>query len=117
MQICAFNGSPDTLLLLFLCLFVFSMGEATTTNGVGLLPIKKNQEECPVRHMTDSYQEVIIPLGQDPVVREKYISFLKGLRFGRILEDLDTFAGLVHDYKSLNIHSVCKLPLAHSSNI
>ena len=72
------------------------MGEATATEGDDLLPMKTNQEECPVRHMMDSYQEVIIPLGQDPVVREKYISFLKGLRFGRILEDLDTFAGLGH---------------------
>ena len=51
-----------------------------------------------MRHMKDSYQEVIIPLGQDPVVREKYISFMKGLRFGRILEDLDTFAGLALYY-------------------
>ncbi|XP_076454453.1 acyl-coenzyme A thioesterase 9, mitochondrial-like [Babylonia areolata] len=57
-----------------------------------MLPIKSHQEECPVRHMKDSYQEVIIPLGHDPLVRDKYLSFVRGLRFGRLLEDLDTFA-------------------------
>ncbi|KAL8588437.1 hypothetical protein ACOMHN_024539 [Nucella lapillus] len=60
-----------------------------------LMPIRSSQEECPVRGMKDSYQEAVIPLGQDPLVREKYLSFLHGLRFGRLLEDLDTFAGWI----------------------
>lgn len=58
--------------------------------------ILPNQKELPARHMRDSYREVIIPLGQDHNVRDKYISFVKGMRFGRILEDLDSFAGEYH---------------------
>ena len=58
----------------------------------GVLPIRDHQKDCPVRFMKDSYQEVIIPLGTCPTFRRKYLSFVNGLRFGRILEDLDTFA-------------------------
>ena len=53
----------------------------------------KSQDELPLRRMSDSYREAIIPLGSDPKFTEKYINFYKGIRFGRILEDLDTFAG------------------------
>ena len=55
----------------------------------------KSQDELPVRRMSDSYREAVIPLGSDPKVTEKYLNFYKGIRFGRILEDLDTFAGTV----------------------
>lgn len=74
---------------------VYGIGESVAEKGDDILPIRSSQEELPVRQMQDSYREVIIPLGQDDLVREKYISFMKGLRFGRILEDLDTFAGLI----------------------
>lgn len=43
--------------------------------------------------MSDSYNEVIIPIGADEILREKYINYNGGIRFGRIMEDLDTFAG------------------------
>ena len=68
-------------------------GRAVLDKGDDMLPLRASQDECPVRHMRDSYQEVIIPLGQDPVERERYISYFETIRFGRILEDLDTFAG------------------------
>lgn len=43
--------------------------------------------------MSDSLSELIIPLS-DIAARQKYLNpSLKGIRFGRILEDLDTFAG------------------------
>lgn len=45
------------------------------------------------RHAKDSYCEAIIPLGSDKVIQDKYLNFYKGIRFGKILEDLDTFAG------------------------
>ncbi|XP_069103538.1 acyl-coenzyme A thioesterase 9, mitochondrial-like [Argopecten irradians] len=53
------------------------------------------QEDLPMRTMKDSYQEAVIPLGSNPHTREKYINFYDGIRFGRILEDLDTFAVLI----------------------
>ena len=43
--------------------------------------------------MQDSYQETYIRLGSNPVLRNKYVSFNQRMRVGRILEDLDTFAG------------------------
>lgn len=43
-------------------------------------------------NMLDSYAEAIIPLGERPELRNKYANFKKGVRFGRLLEDLDTMA-------------------------
>ena len=54
--------------------------------------VTMSQSELPVKRSCDSYLEAIVPLS-DPVVRENYLTFLKTVRFGRILEDLDTFAG------------------------
>ena len=55
----------------------------------------ETQDELPLRHMSDSYREAVIPLGTDAKFAEKYINFYKAIRFGRILEDLDTFAGII----------------------
>nr|KAG5696717.1 hypothetical protein BaRGS_028837 [Batillaria attramentaria] len=71
----------------------YGIGETPVQESEDILPIRADQKDLPMRRMQDSYQEVIIPLGQDYQVREKYITFMKGLRFGRIMEDLDTFAG------------------------
>ncbi|CAB1349878.1 unnamed protein product [Coregonus sp. 'balchen'] len=54
-----------------------------------------SQDELPVRRMKDSYIEVHLPLGTDPTLREKYLNYHKGVRFGRILEDLDSLAVLI----------------------
>lgn len=54
-----------------------------------------SQSDLPIRTMSDSYSEAIIPVGTDEVLREKYINFSGGIRFGRILEDLDTFGVLI----------------------
>lgn len=40
----------------------------------------------------DSYDTAIIPLGSDLSMREKYMTFHKTIRIGRLLEDLDVFA-------------------------
>lgn len=40
----------------------------------------------------DSYASAVIPLGQDPVLREKYMTHQKTVRVGRLMEDLDVFA-------------------------
>lgn len=58
-----------------------------------LLP--KRQEDLPARRMKDSYIEVILPLGSQPELREKYLNVHNGVRFGRLLEDLDSLGVLI----------------------
>ncbi|XP_021346919.1 acyl-coenzyme A thioesterase 9, mitochondrial-like [Mizuhopecten yessoensis] len=60
--------------------------------AAGQQQMSLSQDDLPVRTMKDSYQEAVIPLGSNPDTREKYVNFYDGIRFGRILEDLDTFA-------------------------
>lgn len=52
-----------------------------------------SQKDLKGANMSDSYAEAIIPLGDRPELRNKYANFQKGVRFGRLLEDLDTMAG------------------------
>ncbi|KAG1708488.1 Acyl-coenzyme A thioesterase 9, mitochondrial [Nymphon striatum] len=54
--------------------------------------LPKSQEELPPRKMKDSYDECFIPLSNNINLREKYVNHRGGVRFGRILEDLDLFA-------------------------
>lgn len=53
----------------------------------------KSQNELQKQRIFDSYAEAIIPLGDQPELRNKYANFQKTVRFGRLLEDLDTMAG------------------------
>ncbi|XP_060230717.1 acyl-coenzyme A thioesterase 9, mitochondrial [Meriones unguiculatus] len=53
----------------------------------------KSQKDLPPRKMKDSYIEVLLPLGSDPSLREKYLTVQNTVRFGRILEDLDSLGG------------------------
>ncbi len=55
----------------------------------------QSQDELEPRSMKDSTKEAIIPLGNDPIVRDKYLTFYKTVRIGKLLEDMDTLAGLV----------------------
>uniref|UniRef100_A0A665WCR5 HotDog ACOT-type domain-containing protein n=1 Tax=Echeneis naucrates TaxID=173247 RepID=A0A665WCR5_ECHNA len=57
--------------------------------------LAKSQQELPVKTMKDSYLEVHLPLGSEPQLREKYLTFHNTVRFGRILEDLDSLAVLI----------------------
>lgn len=43
--------------------------------------------------LQDSWDAAIIPLGSEKRLREKYVTFMGGVRVGRLLEDLDVFAG------------------------
>ena len=52
-----------------------------------------SQNDLKKEKMGESYAEAIIPLGEMPALRNKYGNFQKGVRFGRLLEDLDTMAG------------------------
>ncbi|XP_050792604.1 acyl-coenzyme A thioesterase 9, mitochondrial isoform X3 [Gopherus flavomarginatus] len=57
--------------------------------------LAKQQEDLPPRKMNDSYIEVILPLGSQPELREKYLNVHNTVRFGRILEDLDSLGVLI----------------------
>ncbi|XP_029459265.1 acyl-coenzyme A thioesterase 9, mitochondrial isoform X2 [Rhinatrema bivittatum] len=57
--------------------------------------LAKCQEDLPARRMKDSYTEVVLPLGSQPQLREKYLNVYNSVRFGRILEDLDSLGVLI----------------------
>eukprot|EP00741_Cyanophora_paradoxa_P015489 tig00020902_g14952.t1 len=54
-----------------------------------LLP---EEDELRPRTPEESQTQVILPFSTDEKLRDQYISFYDGLRFGRILEDMDVFA-------------------------
>uniref|UniRef100_A0AAR2KGL5 HotDog ACOT-type domain-containing protein n=1 Tax=Pygocentrus nattereri TaxID=42514 RepID=A0AAR2KGL5_PYGNA len=54
-----------------------------------------SQSELPAKTMKDSEIEVHLPLGTQPSLREKYLNYHNTVRFGRILEDLDSLAVLI----------------------
>ena len=56
--------------------------------------LKKNQQDLVKHTMKESYAEAIIPLGDQPELRNRYSNFQQAVRFGRLLEDLDTMAGI-----------------------
>ncbi|XP_051841068.1 acyl-coenzyme A thioesterase 9, mitochondrial [Antechinus flavipes] len=74
-----------------------------------LLP--KNQKDLPPKRMKDSYLEVILPLGTQPLLREKYLTVFNSVRFGRILEDLDSL-GVLICYTHTKIDSVKMSPFS-----
>ena len=55
--------------------------------------LRKDQKGLAAQRMNTSYAEALIPLGDDPSLRNRYSNFQKTVRFGRLLEDLDTMAG------------------------
>ncbi|XP_075996088.1 acyl-coenzyme A thioesterase 9, mitochondrial isoform X2 [Genypterus blacodes] len=62
-----------------------------------------SQRDLPPKAMKDSSLEVHLPLGSEPQLREKYLTFHNTVRFGRILEDLDSLAVLIsysHTYNA-----------------
>uniref|UniRef100_A0A5F8H2H5 Acyl-CoA thioesterase 9 n=1 Tax=Monodelphis domestica TaxID=13616 RepID=A0A5F8H2H5_MONDO len=72
-----------------------------------LLP--KQQADLTPRRIKDSYIEVLLPLGTQPQLRERYLSSNNVVRFGRILEDLDSLGVLVC-YTHTKIESVKMSP-------
>ncbi|CAL8323222.1 unnamed protein product [Boreogadus saida] len=57
--------------------------------------LARSQGDLPPRSMKDSSHEVHLPLGSQPHIREKYLTHHNTVRFGRILEDLDSLAVLI----------------------
>lgn len=77
--------------------------------------LPKSQEELPVRKMNDSFDSAIIPLRSNLELQEKYITFLGHIRLGRLMEDMDMFAG--NFCTSSSWSSVRKFSLVSSLNI
>uniref|UniRef100_A0A8C3VMP3 Acyl-CoA thioesterase 9 n=1 Tax=Catagonus wagneri TaxID=51154 RepID=A0A8C3VMP3_9CETA len=73
--------------------------------------LAESQKALPSRRMKDSYIEVLLPLGSQPDLREKYLTVQNTVRFGRILEDLDSL-GVLICYTHTKIHSVKMSPLS-----
>ncbi|XP_054830289.1 acyl-coenzyme A thioesterase 9, mitochondrial isoform X2 [Eublepharis macularius] len=73
--------------------------------------LAKNQADLPPRKMRDSYIEVILPLGSQPEIREKYLNANNTVRFGRILEDLDSL-GVLICYTHTKHEAVQRSPLS-----
>ena len=55
--------------------------------------LPQSQKELPVRRMKESFDSAIIPLSTNLELQEKYITFLGHIRLGRLMEDMDCFAG------------------------
>lgn len=75
------------------CLSLFLQSSAARDESVTGIKLASSQADLPKRSMKDSYCEASIPLGSDKKLREKYVNFHNTVRFGRVLEDLDTMAG------------------------
>lgn len=56
-----------------------------------LLP--SSDETLPGRTLKDSFVTAIVPLKSQPAIRERYVSTGGKVRIGRLLEDMDVFAG------------------------
>lgn len=70
-----------------------------------------SQKDLPPRTMKDSYIEVLLPLGSQPELREKYLTVQNTVRFGRILEDLDSL-GVLICYMHNKVESIRMSPLS-----
>ena len=70
--------------------YTYREGRSAEVVGMNLAT---SQTELPSRRMQESFRWAVIPLGTNTKLREKYINFHNQVRFGRILEDLDSMAG------------------------
>lgn len=50
-------------------------------------------DQLPPRSMQDSFTSAIIPLTTDKILKDKYVGFMGNVRLGRLMEDMDMFAG------------------------
>lgn len=54
---------------------------------------EKLQSKTVNKSPKDSYLVVDLPFASDSLVQDQYLNFRGGLRFGKLLEDIDAFAG------------------------
>lgn len=55
--------------------------------------LPQTQDELPKRSMSDSFAAAVIKLSNDRKLQDKYTTFLGQVRVGRLLENMDMFAG------------------------
>ncbi|KAH8283878.1 hypothetical protein KR054_004240, partial [Drosophila jambulina] len=76
-----------------------------------LLQYQPKVEELPSRAMQDSFSSAIIPLSTDRLMQDKYMNYYGHVRMGRLMEDMDLFAGRMN--LQVNHQSILKQsPLA-----
>lgn len=54
--------------------------------------LRERSSQLSKHRMHESYAEAVIPLETEPELRNRYANFQQAVRFGRLLEDLDTMA-------------------------
>ncbi|GFS10267.1 acyl-coenzyme A thioesterase 9, mitochondrial [Elysia marginata] len=89
-------------------------GQENAWQNPGVMqPVAESQSELPMRKPSDSLVRARIPLS-DANAREKYLLHNGGIRFGRLLEDFDTLAGLIcyQHNKNPNLGDEQKSPYA-----
>lgn len=59
--------------------------------------LPQSQDELEPRSMKDSFTSALIPLSTEEEIQDRYITFLGRVRIGRLLEDMDIFAGKTND--------------------
>lgn len=89
---------------------LYAEGDYDRSDLMGSLA--KSQKELPPKTMRDSYSEGLIPLASDIKTSEKYLNVHKAVRFGRILEDLDTFAVYIAYKHCKDANSTGRSPLS-----
>ncbi|XP_050426709.1 acyl-coenzyme A thioesterase 9, mitochondrial-like [Adelges cooleyi] len=54
--------------------------------------LPESRDELPPRTMKDSFDRALVPLSSNIMLQNRYTTTRKGLRVGRLLEDMDLFA-------------------------
>ena len=70
----------------------FPHNATTRTNANSEVKVELSNEP---KTMAQSYTEIVLPFRQDLELREEYVNMFRGLRLGKILEDLDAFAASI----------------------
>lgn len=76
-----------------------------------LLQYTPKPEELPTRSMQDSYTSAILPLEKEELSRERYINHSGTMRMGRLIEELDMFAGRIYIHINIYIYMISEIIL------
>lgn len=81
-----------------------------------LLEHTPKPDQLPERSMQDSYTSALLPLENDEMSRERYTNHIGAVRMGRLMEELDMFAGTIAPLAFMNSlsNSICSLALPSS---
>ncbi|XP_035904014.1 acyl-coenzyme A thioesterase 9, mitochondrial-like isoform X1 [Anopheles stephensi] len=65
--------------------------------------VPQSVSALPPRSMQDSFTSAIIPLTTDKILKDKYVGFMGNVRVGRLMEDMDMFAGKRSDGAAIGV--------------